>query len=119
AVVPPPLAAAIKTEIASVKNATRIVSLQKMITVGTKKFGEKRIFYADTNFLRMFNYPLVKGNIATVLSSPNSVVITETTAIKYFVKTHYALGKTIYIENDMKGTNLLVTGILKDIPSNS
>ena len=119
AVVPPPLAAAIKTEIASVKNATRIVSLQKMITVGTKKFDEKRIFYADTNFLRIFNYPLVKGNIATVLSSPNSVVITETTAIKYFGNTHDALGKTIYIDNDMKGTNLLVTGILKDIPSNS
>src|SRR5659263_759066 len=37
AVVPPPLAYAIKTQIPSVKNATKIVSLRKMITAGTKK----------------------------------------------------------------------------------
>ncbi len=119
AVVPPPLAYAIKTEMPSVENATKIVAVQKMITAGTKKFDERRMFYADSNFLHIFNYPLLKGNINTVLSSPNSAAITEATAIKYFGNADDAIGKTIYIDNDIKGTNLTVAGILKNIPANS
>jgi putative ABC transport system permease protein len=116
---PPSLAYAIKTKIPAVENATRVTSIQKMITVGEKKFDEKNIFYADSNFLQIFNYPLTEGNAATVLSSPNSVVLTEKTAKKYFGSADAAMGKTIYIDNDIKGSNLLVTGILKNIPSNS
>lgn len=119
AVVPPSLAYAIKNQIPEVENATRISVLQKMITIGTKKFNEKRILYADSNFLQIFNYPLLKGNAATVLSLPNNVVITEATAKKYFGSADEAMGKIIYIDNDIKGTNLAVTGILKNTPSNS
>jgi len=119
AVVPPSLAYAIQTQIPAIKNATRVVSVQKMITVGTNKFDEKNIYYADSNFLQIFNYPLLSGNVATALSSPNSVVLTEKTAKKYFGSADAATGKTIYIDNDIKGSNLLVTGILKNIPSNS
>ena len=119
AVVPPPLANAIKTQIPAVKNATRIAALQKMITIGTKKFNEKRIYCADSNFLQIFNYPLLKGSTATVLTSPNNVVITEATAKKYFGSADEAMGKTIYIDNDIKGTNLSVSGVLKNIPSSS
>ncbi|HKO80985.1 MAG TPA: ABC transporter permease [Chitinophagaceae bacterium] len=119
AVVPPPLAYAIKNQIPAVQNATRVAALQKMITVGTKKFNEKKIYYADSNFLQIFNYPLLKGNAATVLSSPNNVVITEATAKKYFGSANEAMDKTIFIDDDIKGTNLTVSGILKNIPSNS
>jgi len=119
AVVPPPLAYAIKSQVPAVQNATRIAVLQKMITIGTKKFNEKRIYYADSNFLQIFNYPLLKGNAATVLSSPNNVVITEATAKKYFGGADEAMGKTLYIDNDIKGTYLSVSGVLKNIPSNS
>lgn len=117
--VPPALAYAIKTQIPAIKNATRITSIQKMITVGHKKFDQKNIFYADTSFLQIFNYPLLEGNKATVLSALNSVVLTETTAKKYFGSAASAMGKTLYIDNDIKGSTLLVTGILKDIPANS
>jgi predicted permease len=119
AVAPPALANAIKTQIPSIKNATRIAAAQEMITAGTEKFDEKRMFYADSNFLQMFHYPLLKGNVATVLSSPDNVVITENTAIKYFGNANDAIGKIIYIDNDIKGTNLKVSGVLKNIPSNS
>jgi ABC-type antimicrobial peptide transport system permease subunit len=119
AVAPPSLAYAIKTQIPAIKNATRVTSVQKMITVGTKKFDEKNIYYADSNFLQIFNYPLLKGNVATVLSSPNSVVLTEKIAAKYFGSADAAIGKTIYIDNDIKGSDLLITGVLKNIPSNS
>ncbi len=119
AVVPPSLAYAIQTQIPAIKNATRVTSIQKMITVGIKKFDEKNIYYADSNFLQIFNYPLLSGNVATILSSPNSVVLTEATAKKYFGSADAAIGKTLYIDNDIKGSNLLVTGILKNISSNS
>ena len=81
AVVPPPLAAAIKSEIPGVKNATRLSALHRIVTVGTKKFDEKRMYFADSNFLNMFSYPLLKGNPTKVLSSPNAVVLTVATAI--------------------------------------
>ncbi|HVZ97640.1 MAG TPA: ABC transporter permease [Chitinophagaceae bacterium] len=119
AIVPPSLAYAIKTQIPAIKNATRVTSIQKMITVGEKKFDEKNIYYADSNFLKIFNYPLLNGNVATVLSSPNSVVLTEKTARKYFGSAEAAMGKTIYIDNDIKGSTLLVTGVLENIPSDS
>lgn len=119
AVVPPPLAAAIKVEIPFIKNTTRVVALHEVITAGTKKFDEKNIYYADTNFLSMFNYPLIKGDAATVLSAPDATVITEATALKYFGNKEDAVGKTIYIDDDIKGRNLIVTGVLKNIPSNS
>jgi predicted permease len=119
AVAPPSLADAIQTQIPAIQNATRVTSVQKMITIGTKKFNEKNIFYADSNFLQIFNYPLLRGSTATVLSSPNSVVLTEAIAEKYFGSIDAAMNKTIYIDNDIKGTDLIVTGVLKNIPSNS
>lgn len=119
AVVPPPLAAAIKAGIPGVENATRLSALHKMITVGTKKFDEKRIYFADSNFLKIFSYPLLEGNPTRVLTSPDAVVLTEATAIKYFGKTESAVGKIIYIDDDIKGRNLVVTGVLKNLPHNS
>ncbi|HXB44198.1 MAG TPA: ABC transporter permease [Puia sp.] len=119
AVVPPSLAYAIKTQIPAIKNATRISSEQRIVTIGTKKFDEKKIYYADSNFLQMFNYPLLTGNPAAVLTSPVNAVITEATAIKYFGDAAGVVGKTIYIENTIKGTSLTVAGVLKNIPANS
>ncbi len=117
--VPMGFAAALKNEIPGIKNTTRIVPLQKIITVGTKKFDEKHMYYADANFLEVFNYPLLRGNKQTVLLAPNSVVVSAATAIKYFGDADHAIGKSIYIDNDINGTTLQVTGVLKDIPANS
>jgi putative ABC transport system permease protein len=117
--VPPAFTTAAKSEMPLIKNATRITDLQKIVTVGTRKFDEKRMYYADTNFLRIFGYPLLRGDRATVLSAPNTVVLTESTAIRYFGGVGQAMGKSIYIDNDINGASLQVTGILKDLPKNS
>ena len=118
-VIPPAFTGVLKNEIPGIKNATRIISLQKIITVGTKKFDEHQMYYADSNFLQVFNYPLLRGNNKNALSAPNTVVLTEATAIKYFGGAEQAMGKSIYIDNDIKGATLQVTGILKNIPANS
>lgn len=117
--VPTPFAAVLKNRIPGIKNATRICPLEKIITVGENKFNEKRMYYVDSNFLSIFNYPLLRGNKASVLLAPNSVVLTEASAIKYFGGAEQAMGKSIYIDNDIKGTTLQVTGILKNVPANS
>ncbi|HTI92470.1 MAG TPA: ABC transporter permease [Puia sp.] len=117
--VPPAFVTAMKSELPIVKNTTRCIPLQKIITVGTRKFDEKHMYYADTNFLRIFNYPLLRGDAESVLQVPDNVVLSEATAIKYFGSADQAMGKPIYIDNDIKGTTLKVTGVLKDIPSNS
>ena len=119
ATVPPAMANAIKTEIPGVKNATRIAPFHRMVTVGTAKFDEKNIYFADRNFLKIFSYPLLSGNVNTVLTAPDAVVLTAATAIRYFGTADGAIGKTVYIDNDIKGTTLTVTGVLKNIPANS
>jgi putative ABC transport system permease protein len=116
-VVPYAFANGIRTGIPAVSNATRLHNDQKIITIGTRKFDEKRVFQADTNFLRIFNYPLLRGDVTTVLRSPNSIVLTEATAIKYFGSTEQAMGRSVFIDND--SATMQVTGILKNIPSNS
>ncbi len=119
AMTPMAFSAAIKSEIPGIKNTTRITPLEKIITVGTQKFDEKHMYYVDSNFLRIFNYPLLRGDKASVLLAPGSVVVTEATAIKYFGSVEQAMGRSIYIDNDIKGATLQVTGVLKNVPANS
>lgn len=119
AVVPSPFAAALRASMPAVKRVTRIANLQKMVTVGNRKFNEKGIYYADTSFLQVFNYPLLIGSETSVLSSPDNVVLTESYAKKYFGSAREAMGKAVYIDNDIKGTTYIVRGVLKDIPDNS
>ncbi len=118
AVTPPPVAQALKRLIPAIKNYTRLDALHAVVTIGHQKFDEKNIFYADSTFLQMFNYPLLQGNKDNVLSRSDGAVITEVTAKKYFGDQN-AIGKVLHIDNDMNGNNYIVTGVLKNIPSNS
>ena len=115
AAVPSAFAAAVKREIPAVSNTTRIIPAQLIVTIGTRKFDEKHIYFADSNFLRMFNYPLLRGNTGTVLATRNSVVLTEATAIKYFGSVEQAMDKSIYFDSSA----MQVTGVLQNIPTNS
>jgi putative ABC transport system permease protein len=117
AAVPYAFAAAIQKQIPGIKNVTRINTDEKIITAGGNKFDEKRLFYADTNFLHIFNYPLLRGSVDAALSRPNTVVLTEATAIKYFGGADRAMGQRIVVDAD--SSVLLVTGVLRNLPSNS
>lgn len=119
AATPPALAYAVQSEIPEIETASRVSSVEKIIKAGKNQFDEKNVYYTDSNFLHLFNYPLLEGSAATALSSPNSAVLTETIARKYFGSAEAAMGKTIYLDDDINGTGLIVTGVLKNIPSNS
>lgn len=85
-------------------------------------YGEKRVFFSqtyfvDTSFLRMFDFPLLKGDRQTALQKPNSIVLTESAARKLFGNTD-PIGKTVS-HFDQDTLLFTVTGILKDVPGNS
>jgi len=79
-----------------------------------KKFLE-RGFYASQEFFDIFSFKLLKGDPKTALKEPYSVVLTESTAAKLFPGQD-AFGKTLLMGDSL---NMLVTGILQDIPSQS
>ena len=73
-------------------------------------------YYAEPQFFSMFNFPWLIGSPKTSLNNPNSAVLTQATAEKYFGNWRSAIGKTIKHENKYLYT---VTGIIKNIPFNT
>lgn len=97
-------------------SAVRVSENDNLFTVGTKSFHEKKELDVDTGFFSLFSFPLIKGNPTTVLKDLNSVVMTESTAKKYFGSIDDAMGKIIMLNKEIP---LKVTGIAKDVPANS
>jgi predicted permease len=110
------MARGLQSQLPQIKNGVRISKPSPMLfEVGEKKVEEKRVFYADSNFLEVFSFPLLAGNAATALKDPGAILITEETAKKYY-GTSDAVGKTIRINNN---DNFTIAGILANSPSNS
>ncbi|MEP6465452.1 MAG: ABC transporter permease, partial [Parafilimonas sp.] len=99
-----------------IKKAVRVNPTDNLVTIGNQSFHEKKVIDVDTDFFNLFTFPLIKGNSSAALLNPNSVVLTETTAKKYFGNIDNAMGKVITLDKDLQ---LKVTGIAKDVPSNS
>jgi len=97
-------------------SAVRVSENDNLFTVGTTSFHEKKELDTDTGFFNLFSFQLIKGNPTTALKDFNSVVMTESTAKRYFGSIDNAMGKIIMLN---KKTPLKVTGIAKDVPSNS
>ncbi len=116
AVSPAGLAGGLQRELPEVTSTVRLThQYSALFEVDNRKFQEKRVFYADSNFLDMFTFPLVAGNTSTALDRSDGIVITEETARKYFGD-EMALGKMIRMNNSL---NFTITGVVDNIPSNS
>ncbi|MFY0650997.1 MAG: ABC transporter permease [Cyclobacteriaceae bacterium] len=120
----PAVMAAVKDEIPEFETMCRIHPLENIPLFSTlvedKKviFEEDGIRAVDSTFFEVFTFPLVKGNPETALDKPNSVVLTEESAYRYFNSLD-VLGKQIQIEDDeVKGT-FQVTGVAEDTPNKS
>ena len=114
---PPPLVAALKNDVPGIQDAVRlwergdvIISYEDLV------FTEDNIFYTDSTFFDFFSFKLLEGDPKTALTEPNSIVLTENSAIKFFGKDS-GLGKILTFSNDKMA--MKVTGIVEDPPSNS
>ena len=100
----------------AIKNSVRMTLPRTVLfSVGDRRFEENRVFYADSTFLDVFSFPLLKGNAHTALQRPDGVLITEDMAKKYFGKED-PIGKVLRKNNN---SDAVVTGVLANIPSNS
>jgi len=112
-----PVAGAMLREIPAVETATRFGWWRAMpMRYNDKSFIETRSLVADANFFQFFSFPLLSGNPATALKGTNKVVLTETSAKRFFGEEN-PVGKIIFRGEDRITTE--VTGVVKDVPSNS
>lgn len=113
---PHPLGEALIQDYPEVEKMSRIYfSENDLIVYGEKRFFEDHIAFADSSFFEMFSFNLIQGNPKEVLSRKNTVVLTQSTARKYF-ENENPVGKTIEFNNKY---SFEVTGICEDVPVNS
>jgi putative ABC transport system permease protein len=98
-----------------VEDFVRIMKYPRVISTGDKIFEEKNFLYADSSFFSIFSFPLIKGNAATALDAPEKMVLTVSTAKKYFGKED-PIGKILKVGNNR---DFIITGITEDAPQNS
>ncbi|MGY3053084.1 putative ABC transport system permease protein [Pedobacter sp. UYEF25] len=94
----------------------RVNPTSNLVTTSNNSFNEKKVLDTDPGFFELFSFPLIRGNPATVLKDPGNVVLTETTAKKYFGSIDNAMGKVIMLDKQLP---LKVAGIAKNVPPNT
>jgi putative ABC transport system permease protein len=110
---PAPLARTIEHDMPEVERAVRARDCGNLLlTVGDKKLM-KAGNLADTGFLQMFSFPMLKGDPRTALNNKQSIVITAGTAKALFGDAE-PIGKVITVEQHL---DFKVTGVLKDLPA--
>ncbi|HOZ86487.1 MAG TPA: ABC transporter permease, partial [Bacteroidia bacterium] len=123
ATTPIPLGSAASIEIPQLKALARLYQRSgafqangpEQNKTGQKKFQEQSVFFSDNDLFSIFSISFIHGTPLNALRVPNSVVITDETAKKYFGHTD-ALGKFIYYDNKVL---LQVSGIVEKLPANS
>jgi putative ABC transport system permease protein len=108
---------AFQQEIPEITACTRIAGDDHIIRLKNQTFTQA-IHLADPNFFSVFTFPLLRGNPKTALSDFQSMVITESTARKYFGKTD-VIGYPLEIEFEKKFQPFTITAVAKDCPQNS
>ena len=125
---PAPLGPELKANYPDIEEAVRIVppyenASNVLVVRGETRFFENRIWFADEGLFRMFSIPMLRGNPEEALVNPNTVVLTEGMAEKYFGDEE-PYGQILQIEIDydigrVEIQDYEVTGIIKNAPPNT
>jgi putative ABC transport system permease protein len=119
AVTPGPLAAAMVQDFPEVLKATRIDDWSDvLVTIGEKSFLEKKIHWADPQTFDIFSFPIVRGDAASALKDPYSVLLSERAARRLFGDAD-PIGRTAVFKAFEMDTEFKVAGVFRDIPANS
>jgi len=118
-VTPMPFAQSAFAEVPGLEQTVRLFknrNANALFENGDKKFYESRFLYADSNVFSVFTFQFISGDPVTALQQPHTVVLNESTALKYFGNTN-VVGKAIYMHGENDGYK--VTGVVKDFPEQS
>ncbi len=116
----PAIGPTMKKDFAEVQNFCRLIDDNLLLSNETlnKKFSEDKGYYADPSVVDMFGLHFIRGNPQTALKAPDKIILSESTAKKYFGNED-ALGKTLVNRNGQNVEPFQVAGVYKDFPSNS
>lgn len=110
----------LKKDYPQVEESTRIYtsSGSKLIKKGNEYINEPRVANVDSTFFNVFTLPAIEGDTRTALNEPNTVVITESAAKKYFGSVNVS-GRNVEVKNGETTTPYKITAVIKDIPHNT
>lgn len=115
-IIPPAFGPAFRANFPDIKRVSRLrYNYATIMRHEQTSFFEKKVFFAEHDFLEMFSFPLKMGRMDGLLTEPNTVVITDQMAIKYFGNTS-PMGKVINYNSEI---DLKVVGVIEDLPDNS
>lgn len=114
------LAPTIKSEISGIAQSASFAQWDSphLFSVGDRKVLKRNGAFTDGSFLSIVSFPMIAGDVNSALSHPNSIVITEAFAKQLFGNDD-ALGRSVSISQEDYNFEFIVSGILKDIPSNT
>jgi putative ABC transport system permease protein len=109
-----------KRDFPEVENFCRLHDADMLLSNDEKnvKFSEQKGYYADSSFLSMFNVQLIEGNPKTALEGPNKLLLSESTARKYFGQED-PMGKKLVFRDPAFTRTMEVSGVFKEYPANS
>ena len=111
-----PMAINLKREYPQIEDVVRLSARSTLLKRADVFFQERRTIFADSGLFNIFNFPLLEGDPTTALKEPFSVVLSESTAKKYFGSAD-PIGQTLFFSDS--GFNAKVTGVMRDLPENS
>jgi len=117
AVAEPPLAAAIMNNFPEVERTVRLIKSDgTRIKKGNENVSEDKVVYADPDIFDVFTLPMIEGDPKNALAEPNTIVISERAALKYFNRTN-VVGQSLHMVSE--NTDFKVTGVIRNMPQQS
>ncbi len=116
-----PMAKALKDDYSEVENTVRLKMREEIVTYKNQQLLQPGILLTDPSFFEVFSYHITEGNVVNALSEPYSIILTESTAKKYFGGKD-PMGQSLVINMfDSTGYGALykITGIMPDPPKNA
>lgn len=114
---PLPYGPVLEVELPGIQSHTRIAKRTGFVEKGANKFSEQ-ITFADSTFLKVFDFPLKQGLVGELLTEPDHVLVTSSVAEKYFGKID-PLGETISIHLTGSAREYVIKGVIENVPANS